>query len=291
MRELKGISVVNMLNEKFAKQIEELKIDNIIPKLAVVRVGDREDDIAYEKNIIKRFSAVNATVEVIALSFDVSQSKLEETISVLNNDKSIHGIILLRPLPKHLSLEQLKVIINKEKDVDCMGLFNTSYLFEGNKKGHAPCTPQAVVEILDYYDIDVTGKNVVIIGRSLVVGKPLAMLLLEKNATVTICHTKTVNLADVCKRADILIACVGVARMINNDYVHTDQVVIDVGINMANGKLCGDVDFELVSNKVKAITPVPGGVGMVTTSILLKHTIYNAMSWKRQGDSHPNPET
>jgi len=278
MWELKGLPVVNMLNEKFAEQINELKIGNIIPKLAIVRVGNREDDIAYEKSIIKVFSAVNAAVEQIVLPLDTLQIKLEETISILNNDKSIHGIILFQPLPKHLSVEQLKVIITQEKDVDCMGIFNTAYLFEGNKNGYAPCTPQAVIEILDYYGIDVAGKKIIIVGRSLVVGKPLAMLLLEKNATVTICHTKTVNLADECKRADILIACAGVAKMINNDYVNPDQIVIDVGINMINGKLCGDVDFELVSDKVKAITPVPGGVGKVTTSVLLKHTIYNAMN-------------
>lgn len=276
MQELRGMPVVNSLNEQFDSQIVKLKEKNIIPKLAVIRVGEREDDIAFEKGILKRFSAVNATVEVFSLPFDISQNVLEETVTSLNNDTSIHGIILFRPLPNHLSQEPLKNIISSEKDVDCMGAINTAYIFEGNQNGYAPCTPQAVMEMLDFYGIDVTGKKITIVGRSLVVGKPLAMLLLGKNATITMCHTKTLNLADECKMADILIACAGVAKIIGVDFIHSEQIIIDVGINMVDGKLCGDVDYERVANKVKAITPVPGGVGTVTTSVLLKNTISNA---------------
>ena len=277
MQELRGLPVVKSLVQKLEKQIQELKEKGVIPKLAVVRVGEREDDIAYEKSIIKRFCDINAAVEVFTLPFNVSQDTLEETIISLNKDEVIHGIMLFRPLPGHLSQERIKTVIAEEKDVDCMGIANTAYVFDGNKKGYVPCTPQAVVEILDYYGVDLTGKKVTIVGRSLVVGKPLTMLLLERNATVTICHTKTANLADECKSADIIVACAGVAKMINADYIRAGQIIIDVGINMVNGKLCGDVDYESVVNKVKAITPVPGGVGTVTTSVLLKHTINSAM--------------
>jgi len=277
MQELRGLPVVKSLVQKLEKQIQELKENGVIPKLAVVRVGEREDDIAYEKSIIKRFCDINAAVEVFTLPFNVSQDTLEETIISLNKDEVIHGIMLFRPLPGHLSQERIKTVIAEEKDVDCMGITNTAYVFDGNKKGYVPCTPQAVVEILDYYGVDLTGKKVTIVGRSLVVGKPLTMLLLERNATVTICHTKTANLADECKSADIIVACAGIAKMINADYIRAGQIVIDVGINIVNGKLCGDVDYESVVNKVKAVTPVPGGVGTVTTSVLLKHTINSAM--------------
>lgn len=277
MQELRGLPVVNALIDKFIEHADILKKNGITVKLAIVRVGEKEDDIAYEKGIIKRFSSVSAKVKIITLPLDVLQSELEEIIIFLNNDESVNGIILFRPLPKHLLESQIKAIIAQEKDVDCMGIINNAYIFEGNKNGYAPCTPQAVIEILDYYKIDVTGKKITIVGRSLVVGKPLAMLLLDKNATVTICHTKTVNLLDECKTADILICCAGVAKMIDNNYVSQGQIIIDVGINMVDGKLCGDVDLESVKDKVKAITPVPGGVGTVTTSVLLKHTINNAI--------------
>jgi len=277
MRELRGMPVVKALAEKFSKEIDALAADGIVPRLAVVRVGDRQDDVAYEKGIQKRFGEVNALADIIVLPEDVSQEKLEETVTGLNNNPDVHGILIFRPLPAHLSEERLKSIIAQEKDVDCMGIVNTSYVFAGNQKGFPPCTPQAVIEMLDYYGIGLTGKKVTIVGRSMVVGKPLSMLMLGKNATVTVCHTKTADLAQECRNADILVACAGVAKMINADFVHSKQVVIDVGINMLDGKLCGDVDYEAVADKVEAITPVPGGVGTVTTSVLLKHTIKSAM--------------
>lgn len=276
MQELKGLPVVNALCEKLMSDVEQLKQKGIIPKLSIVRVGEREDDLAYERGIIKRFSQVKAIADVIALPSDCSQGKLEAAITALNEDSSVHGILMFRPLPKHLSEDNIKSIILKEKDVDCMGLNNMVHVFSGDKNCYPPCTPQAVIEILDHYKIDVTGKRVTIVGRSLVVGKPLSMLLLSKNATVTICHTKTENLADECKKADILIACAGVAKMIKENFVNPEQIVIDVGINVEDGKLCGDVDYDNVVDKVKAITPVPGGVGTVTTSVLLKHTIKSA---------------
>ncbi len=276
MQELKGMPVVNCLAEKFRNDTEQLKAAGIVPKLAVVRVGEREDDLAYEKGILKRFSAVSTMAEVFALPVNCTQQDLEEQIQLLNEDSSVHGILLFRPLPKHLSEDRIKSIIAQDKDVDCMGINNIAHVFAGNKNGFPPCTPQAVIELLDFYGYDLTGKKVTVIGRSMVTGKPLAMLLLGRNATVTVCHTKTRNLAEECRKADILIACAGVARMVKESFVHPDQIVIDVGINMENGKLCGDVDYENVAPVVKAITPVPGGVGTVTTSVLLKHTLKSA---------------
>jgi len=277
MQELRGMPVVTALTEKLTGQIEYLNKRQIIPKLAVIRVGEREDDISYEKGILKRFSAINAAVGVTVLPPDVTQDVLEETVINLNNDNSVHGILLFRPLPKHLSQERVKNIIAKDKDVDGMGTINDAYIYEGNKNGYAPCTAQAVIEILDFYGIDLSGKKVTVIGRSLIIGKPLAMLLLDRNATITVCHTKTLDIAGECKKADILIACAGSAKMVGVDFTNSDQIVIDVGINMIDGKLCGDVDYESVAQNVAAITPVPGGVGTVTTSVLLKHTINNAM--------------
>ncbi|NLO39797.1 MAG: bifunctional 5,10-methylenetetrahydrofolate dehydrogenase/5,10-methenyltetrahydrofolate cyclohydrolase [Ruminiclostridium sp.] len=276
MQELRGMPVVNSLADKFRNDIDQLKTRGIEPKLGIVRVGEREDDLAYEKGILKRFSAVSAAAQVFVLPVDCTQQELEQTIQSLNDDKNIHGILLFRPLPKHLSEDKIKSMIAQGKDVDCMGTNNIAHVFAGNKNGFPPCTPQAVIELLDHYGYDLTGKKVTVIGRSMVTGKPLAMLLLGKNATVTICHTKTKNLADECKKADILIACAGAAKMVKESFVHPDQIVIDVGINMDNGKLCGDVDYEAVSGIVKAITPVPGGVGTVTTSVLLKHTLQSA---------------
>lgn len=277
MQELNGLPVMKSLMKGLLDEIEILSEVNILPKLSVVRIGEREDDTAYERSIIKRFSAAKACVDVIVLSTDVTQEKLEEEIIRLNNERSVHGILIFRPLPKGLSEDRIKDIISPEKDVDCMSIKNTAHIFAGDTASFPPCTPQAVVELLDFYNIDLTGKKVTIVGRSLVVGKPLAMLLLARNATVTICHTKTVHLAEECKKADVLIACAGSAKMIKNHYVYSDQVIIDVGINMNGGKLCGDVDYEAVSGIVKAITPVPGGIGTITTAVLLKHTIKSAM--------------
>lgn len=278
MQELRGLPAVNALTEGFKADIDKMKQMGIVPKLTIVRVGQREDDLAYERGILKRFSAVGAATEVIELPLDCSQERLEQIINTQNKDTDVHGILLFRPLPGHLCEDSIKLLVSKEKDVDCMGIGNMMDVFSGNKNCYPPCTPQAVVELLDYYKIDVTGKKVTIIGRSMVVGKPLSMLLLHRNSTVTICHTKTQNLADECRKADILIACAGAAGMVKESFVNSEQIVIDVGINVVDGKLCGDVDYENVKDIVKAITPVPGGIGTLTTSVLLKHTIRSAIN-------------
>lgn len=274
--ELRGMPVVKGMLSGFLKETEELSHRGIVPKLCVVRVGAREDDLSYERGIRKRFEAAGAEAQTIELPCDVTQEVLEEKLRQLDADDSVHGILVFRPLPAHLEEQRIKNLISARKDVDCMGDENNAHLFAQDGKGYPPCTPQAVMELLSYYGIDLEGKRVVIVGRSMVVGKPLSMLLLKKNATVTVCHTRTKDLAAECRKADILIACAGVARMIRRDFVQEGQTVIDVGINMDGNELCGDVDYGEVSGIVSAITPVPGGVGTVTTSVLLKHTILSA---------------
>ena len=277
MQELRGMPVVKQIAADAALQVEELKKKGIEPKLAVVRVGEREDDLSYERGLLKRFDAVGALVESVVFPLDVTQEELEAGIKKLNEDDKVHGILVFRPLPKHLDEEVIKEMVAPMKDVDCMGSANTAHVFAQDGKGHAPCTPQAVIEMLDFYGYDLTGKKAVVVGRSMVVGKPLAQMLLKKNATVTICHTKTADLRAEVKAADFVFACAGVAKMLDASYISEGQVVIDVGINVMDGKLCGDVDYESVSEIAAAATPVPGGVGTVTTSVLLIHVLVSAM--------------
>lgn len=281
MTEYRGMPAVKAMAEDFKSRVAELKDKGVYPKLAVVRVGAREDDIAYEKGIMKRFGAVGVDVSVIELPIDIDENSFEETIKELNEDEKVHGILVFRPLPKQLSDDRLKEIIRPDKDVDSISMVNAAKVFAGDKTGYAPCTAQAVMELLAHYDVDLTGKRVVIVGRSLVVGKPLAMLMLAKNATVTVCHTRTKNIEDECRRADILVACAGSAKMIKKDYTNPGQIVVDVGINFVDGAMCGDVDYDDVAEHVAAITPVPGGVGTVTTSVLLKHTLESAYAATR----------
>ena len=266
MTEYRGMPAVKAMAEEFKNRVAALKEKGIYPKLAVVRVGEREDDIAYEKGIMKRFGAVEAEAEVIKLPLDIDEASFEENITRLNADEKVHGILVFRPLPKQLSDDRLKELIRPDKDVDSISMVNTAKVFAGDKTGYAPCTAQAVMELLEHYQADLTGKKVVIVGRSLVVGRPLAMLMLGKNATITICHTKTKNIEDECRRAG----------MIKKNFTNPGQIVVDVGINFVDGIMCGDVDYDEVSEQVAAITPVPGGVGTVTTSVLLKHTLESA---------------
>lgn len=276
MVEYRGMPAVKAMAEEFKSRVAALKERGVYPKLAVVRAGEREDDIAYEKGIMKRFGTVEAEVEVIKLPIDIDEESFEETIRRLNEDEKVHGILVFRPLPKQLDDNRLKEIIRPDKDVDSISMANAAKVFAGDKTGYAPCTAQAVMELLEHNKIDLTGKKVAIVGRSLVVGKPLAMLMLGRNATVTVCHTRTKNIAEECKRADILVACAGNAKMIKRDFTNPDQIVVDVGINFVDGAMCGDVDYDDVAEHVAAITPVPGGVGTVTTSVLLKHTLESA---------------
>jgi len=279
MQDLRGKAVADSLTEKLKGDISALSGKGVVPKLAVVRIGNREDDISYERGILKKFDSSGAKAEVYELPENCSYAELEKLVVGLNNDKNVHGMLLFRPFPDKSFEDKIKLVINPEKDSDGMSPINNAHIYAGDKSGYPPCTPQGVIELLDFYGIDVAGKNVTVVGRSLVVGKPLAMLLIAKNATVTVCHTKTTDIECECKKADILIACAGAAKMIKKDFVHKDQIVIDVGVNIdENGKLCGDVDYAEVAEHVKAITPVPGGTGTVTTCVLLKHVVQTAIN-------------
>ena len=277
MEELRGAPVARAIMDKTAGEITRLAQAGIMPKLAVFRVGSREDDIAYERSIIKRFSAAGAAVEVMALSEDATQEELEAAVRRAADDESVHGILVFSPLPKKFNAGRIRMLIPAEKDVDGMTDASLAGVFRGDKNAFAPCTAQAVVEILRYYGMEnLAGKRVTVVGRSTVVGRPLAMLLLGMNATVTVCHTKTADTAAECRRADVVIACAGQARMVTDEYMSAGQIIIDVGINADGDGICGDVDYAAAQSIVAAATPVPGGVGAVTTAVLLSHTVRNA---------------
>ena len=279
---MRGSPVAAAMKEKLIREVAELNESGIIPGLAIVRVGARSDNLAYERNIVKKLEGIGIRCKVFEYSEDITQRKFEEEFDQINSNSEIHGILLFRPLPKHLNEDSIKNTINPLKDMDCMSLVNLAKVFSGDESGFAPCTSEAVMEVLEYYGIDLQGKRVTIVGRSMVVGKPLSMLLLKKNATVTICHTKTNNLENTCKNAEILIAAAGKANMLTTDFVSENSIVIDVGINVdAAGNLCGDVDFESVSPVAGYITPVPGGVGIVTSSVLAMHVIKAAKCIKK----------
>lgn len=276
MEEWRGMPVVKAIAEDITARMEVLAKRGIVPTLAVIRVGEREDDLSYERGLMKRFDSVGAKVVSKVLPVDVSQEKLEEIIKECNADNEIHGILLFRPLPKHIDEKKVCELVEARKDVDCMTMSNLAHTFAQDGLGHEPCTAQAVMEMLKFYNYDLTGKKAVVVGRSLVVGKPLAMMLQKKNATVTMCHTKTVDLEKECREADIICACAGAPKMISSGHMSEGQVIVDVGINVVDGALCGDVDYEAAKEKAAFATPVPGGVGTVTTSVLLIHTVNSA---------------
>lgn len=271
---IKGKPVADQISETLIKEVNELVKEGINPKLAIVRVGAKGNDLAYERGALKRCQTIGIETEVIELSEDITQEEYEKALRNLNENKDIHGILCFRPLPKQLNEEEIKYVISPEKDVDCFSPINSAKIMEGDTSGFPPCTPTAVVEILKHYNVELQGANIVVLGRSMVVGKPTAMLLLNENATVTICHSRTKNLEKVTSEADILIAAVGRAKMIKENFIKKGAVVIDVGINVdEDGKLCGDVDTSAVFDKASMITPVPAGVGSVTSSILAKHVV------------------
>lgn len=277
--ELKGAPVAAAINERAQKTLEELTAQGILPTLAILRVGQREDDIAYETGAAKRCEKVGVGVLRHSLPETISQAELIEKIQSLNADSKVHGVLILMPLPRHLDGEEARRALSPEKDVDGITSGSLAGVFTNSGEGFPPCTAQACIEILDHYGIDCTGRKVVVIGRSLVVGKPLSMMLLAKNATVTICHTRTKDMPSVTREAEILIAAAGRAEMVGADYLSPGQTLIDVGINFVDGRMCGDVDFKAAFPIVSALTPVPGGVGTVTTSVLVSHVVEAA---KRQ---------
>ena len=271
--ELKGAPVAESINLRSQALLSELLGRGVTPTLDIVRVGKRADEISYENGAVKRCEKVGVAVSRIALPESITQDELQNKISELNNDSAVHGVLILMPLPKHLDGEAIRRALSPEKDVDGITDGSLAGVFTGSGNGFSPCTAQACIEILDYYGYDCKGKSAVIIGRSLVVGKPASMLLLAKNATVTVCHTRTVDMPSITRNAEILIVAAGKAKAIGADYLSENQVVIDVGINFLEGAMCGDVDYEAALPIVSAITPVPGGVGTVTTSVLVNHVV------------------
>ena len=271
---IKGKPVGDALSDQLKVECEALVKEGIQPKLAILRVGAKPNDLSYEKGALKKCETIGIQTEVTELPEGTTQDEYIAALEKLNKDTSVNGILTFRPLPEGIDENVIKNIIAAEKDVDCFSPLNTAKLMEGDKSGFPPCTPTAVVEILKHYDVELNGANVAVLGRSMVVGKPASMLLLNENATVTICHSRTKNLEKVTSQADILVAAVGRAKMIKENFVKEGAVVIDVGINVdENGNLCGDVDTASVQDKVSMITPVPAGVGSVTTSILAKHVV------------------
>lgn len=272
---LKGAAVTTALNEKMTAKVTQLKEKGVIPTLAILRVGERPDDLSYEKGATKRCASVGVEVKNTVLPADVSQEDFDQVLQQLNEDDSVHGILMFRPLPAQLDNEKARQMLRPEKDVDGCTDGSLAGVFTNTNTGFPPCTAQAAMEILDYYGIDCRGKRAAVIGRSLVVGRPAAMMLMHKDATVTICHTKTRDMPSVTRQADILIVCAGKMETIGAGYLREGQVVVDVGIgwNEEKGKLCGDVKFEEAEPVVSAVTPVPGGVGTVTTSVLVSHVV------------------
>lgn len=269
-----GKEVVAAVNSRIMADVAALKEKGVTPTLGIVRVGERGDDLSYERGAVKRCETLGVAYEKFLLPADCTQEELMAVIDQVNKNDAIHGVLIFRPLPKHLDEAAVIKALDPEKDVDGITDGSMVGVFAGTNQGFPPCTPQACMEILDYYNVDCTGKKAVVVGRSLVVGKPAAMMLIKKNATVTVCHTRTVDMPSVVKEADIVIVAAGRAGVVDASYVKEGQIVIDVGINVnAEGKLCGDVDYASVEPIVEAITPVPGGVGSVTTSVLIGHVV------------------
>ena len=278
-KEVNEAIVANLLERTTA-----LRAKGVVPTLGIVRVGANPSDLSYEKGATTKGEQVGVEVKKFELPEDATKEQVLAMIDQVNADDSIHGVLMFRPLPKHLKDDQNEICnrLDPKKDVDCMTHLSNAGVFEDRKDlGYAPCTPAACMEILDHYGIDCKGKKAVVLGRSLVVGKPAAMMLMKKNATVTVCHTKTVDTAAVAREADIIISAAGVLKSLTKDYVRPGQVVIDVSMNWdaekvtskGVGGMSGDAIFDEVEPIVEAITPVPGGVGAVTTSVLMKHVV------------------
>lgn len=272
---LKGVEV----SAKIKEQVQEVlaRLDGRVPKLAIVRVGENPDDMSYERGAVKKMENFGLRVQSYVYPAEIEDQAFKREFAGINEDPDVTGILLLRPLPKHICEKDIENMIDPAKDLDGISPANIAKVFAGDSTGYAPCTAEAVIEVLKANDISITGKRVTIVGRSMVVGKPLSMLMLKENATITVCHTRTQDLQGTCRNAEILVAAAGKAKMLDADYVGEGAVVIDVGINVdENGKLCGDVDFDTIQDRASMATPVPGGVGAVTTAVLAKHLVQAA---------------
>ncbi len=280
---LKGAEVSAKLKEQVKEYLEAM--NGYIPTAAIVRVGERPDDVSYERNVMKKIAAFGMEARSFVFPETISEEEFQKEFKKINEDDAIDGILLFRPLPKTMDERAFERMIDPGKDLDGISPVNTARVFAGEEDGFAPCTAEAVIEVLKAYDMEITGKHAVVVGRSMVVGRPLSMLFLKENATVTVCHTRTKDLKKMCREADILVAAAGKAEMLSAEHVACGAVVIDVGINVdENGKLCGDVKWEGLETAALAATPVPGGVGAVTTAVLCKHLAQAAL--RRRGNKN-----
>ncbi len=270
---IKGKPVADSITAKIKTETEKLRNNGIVPTLTIVRVGERGDDLAYEKGAVKRMEMCGIDVRNVVLDENISQENFDNELMKVN-ESDCDGILLFMPLPKQLDGTKARKMIAPEKDVDGVNPINSAKLYEGDKTGFVPCTAQAVIETMDYYGVEAAGKNAVVVGRSLVIGKPVSIMLIDKNATVTICHSKTENIADVVNKADIVVAAAGKSKIVKSDWIKEGAAVFDVGVNVdENGNMTGDVDFEACAEKAVLITPVPAGIGSVTTSVLAKQVL------------------
>ena len=276
-KRLLGKEVNEKLNARIIADCEALKARGVNPTMAIVRCGERPDDLSYERTARKRADTLGVAVEKFVLPEDVSKEELLKVIDAINANDGIHGVLLFRPLPKHLKADQDEICnrLDPRKDIDGMTDLSNAGVFMGKELGFAPCTPEACMAILEHYGIDCTGKKAVVIGRSLVVGKPVGIMLMGKNATVTTCHTRTKDVPAITRDADIIVSAAGVLGSLTKEHVRPGQIVIDVSINWdeAKGGIAGDAAFDEVEPIVEAITPVPGGVGTVTTSLSIGHVV------------------
>jgi methylenetetrahydrofolate dehydrogenase (NADP+)/methenyltetrahydrofolate cyclohydrolase len=271
---IRGKQVADSITQELTRKVKMIKFKGLVPKLVVVRVGSNESDRAYETGALKRCEAIGIAAEVKVLSSGISEEDFVNEIISLNEDDSVNGILILRPLPKHINEDKVKHVIAKEKDVDCFNPLNVANVMENDKKGFAPCTSAAVIEILKHYNVPIAGKSAAVLGSSMVVGKPVSMMLVNENSTLTLCDINTKDNPEACSKADIVVVAIGKSKLIGSEYIKDGAVVIDVGINVdEEGNITGDVDLDQVKDKVSMISPVPGGVGSVTTSILAMHVV------------------
>ena len=273
---LKGAPAAKAIIEDLIPRVEKLTAAGVVPTLAIVRLGEEGSQLSYQRNATRKCESIGARV----LSFDLPESSSQEELLALiesiNTRRDIHGCLILRPLPGHIDERAVCEALAPEKDLDCATALSLAAVFSGRGAGYPPCTAQACLEMLDHYRVDVAGKHVVVVGRSLVVGRPVSLLLQACNATVTMCHSRSVGLPELCRRADVLVVAAGKAGLIGAEHLSPGQTVIDVGINAVGDKLCGDVRFEEAEGIVAAVSPVPGGVGAVTTAVLAKHLVQAA---------------
>lgn len=285
MKILSGHPVVEHLFTALETPVAQLRAQGIVPCLALIRVGADPAAQSYARTIQNRFAKAQVAVQIVDFPTDVQPTTVVQAIKQLNQDIAVHGIMVLQPLPSQLAVAQLAEVIAPAKDVDSISRLNQAANYFDIESGFYPCTAEAVMALLDYYQINLAGQRVTVVGKSMVVGKPVALALMNRDATVTVAHKLTLDLQQTCQNADVIVACAGVPNLIDETMVHAGQVIIDVGINRVNGRLVGDVDWPAIQPIVAAATPVPGGVGTITTSILLKHTVQSA--WLQQPSAQP----